>query len=54
MKWLADEIRKRGLKPGIWLSPYEVVETAEIFINHKDWRTLSMNSVVLLWIKQGV
>ena len=29
MKWLADEIKKRGFTPGIWLAPYA------ISINHK-------------------
>lgn len=37
MKWLADQIRKRGLKPAIWISPFEIDETTEVFKQHKDW-----------------
>ena len=36
MKWLADEIRKRGLKPGIWLAPYTFSINTPEAINHKD------------------
>ena len=37
MKWLADEIKKRGLKPGIWLAPYAFSINTEEAIDHKDW-----------------
>ena len=37
MKWLADRIRKLGLKPGIWLAPYVISEPAEVFQKHPEW-----------------
>jgi hypothetical protein len=37
MKWLAQQITKRGLKPAIWISPFEIDETSDVFKNHKDW-----------------
>jgi hypothetical protein len=37
MKWLADQIKSLGLKPGIWISPYVVSEQTELFKNHPDW-----------------
>ncbi len=37
MKWLADQIRAMGLKPGIWLAPYVISEPTEVFQKHPDW-----------------
>ncbi len=37
MKWLADQIRALGLKPGIWLAPYVISEPTEVFQKHPDW-----------------
>jgi hypothetical protein len=37
MKWLANEIKSRGLKPGIWISPYVISEPTEVFKNHPEW-----------------
>jgi hypothetical protein len=37
MKWLADQIKSLGLKPGIWISPFLVSEQTELFKNHPDW-----------------
>jgi alpha-galactosidase len=37
LKWLCDSIRHLGLKPGIWISPFVISETTDIFQNHKDW-----------------
>ncbi|MEK7678002.1 MAG: alpha-galactosidase [Verrucomicrobiota bacterium] len=37
MKWLAQKIRSLGLKPGIWLAPYVIAETADVFRLHPDW-----------------
>jgi len=37
MKWLADQIKLLGLKPGIWISPYVVSEQTELFRSHPDW-----------------
>jgi len=37
MKWLADKIKLFGLKPGLWISPYVVSESTEVFRNNPDW-----------------
>jgi hypothetical protein len=37
MKWLADQIKSRGLKPGLWISPYVVSESTELFRNNPEW-----------------
>ena len=37
MKWLAGEIRKKGLKPGIWIAPYAFSINTNEAVNHKDW-----------------
>ena len=37
MKWLADEIKEYGLKPGIWISPYVISEPTDVFQKHPDW-----------------
>ena len=36
MKWLADEIKKRGLRPGIWIAPYTFSINSDEALNHKD------------------
>ena len=36
MKWLADEIRKLGFKPGLWMAPYGTGNEA-FYAEHKDW-----------------
>lgn len=37
MKKLAGEIRKRGLKPGLWLAPFVISDNTGVFRHHKDW-----------------
>lgn len=37
MKWLADSIREKGFRPGIWISPYVISEGTEVYKNHPDW-----------------
>lgn len=37
MKWLAQKIKSYGLKPGIWISPFVVSDTASIIKQHPDW-----------------
>lgn len=37
MKWLANQIRKLGLRPGIWIAPYVVSEGTDIHRQHPDW-----------------
>ncbi|MCP4640181.1 MAG: hypothetical protein GY851_07105 [bacterium] len=36
MKWLADEIRKLGFRPGIWTVPFGT-GNREFYETHKDW-----------------
>lgn len=37
MKPVADMIHEKGLLAGLWLAPFAVVPTSEIFRDHKDW-----------------
>jgi hypothetical protein len=37
MAWLAAEIRRLGLQPGIWLAPYAVSEHASLVQTHPEW-----------------
>ena len=37
MKHTADEIKKLGLKPGLWIAPYAISENTDIAKNHADW-----------------
>ncbi len=36
MKWLADEIRKLGFKPGLWMAPFGT-GNANFYKEHVDW-----------------
>lgn len=37
LEHMAESIKRKGYKAGIWLAPFSVSETSEIFKNHKDW-----------------
>jgi hypothetical protein len=37
MKWLADNIRKTGLKPGVWLAPFVIAAGTAVHQEHPDW-----------------
>lgn len=37
MKWLANEIRALGLKPGLWIAPYAISASTDVAKNHPDW-----------------
>lgn len=37
MKYLANEIKELGLKPGIWIAPFLVERESEFFMKHKNW-----------------
>jgi hypothetical protein len=37
MQWMAMEIKKKGLKPGLWIAPFTVYEDSDVFKNHPDW-----------------
>ncbi len=36
MKWLAEEIRKLGFRPGLWMAPFGTGST-NFYMAHKDW-----------------
>jgi hypothetical protein len=37
MKWLAQRIRKLGLKAGIWVAPFVISKNTEVALKHRDW-----------------
>jgi len=37
MKAVADEIRKRGYQPGLWLAPFICEERSRLMKEHPDW-----------------
>lgn len=37
MRWYAEKIKERGLKPGIWVRPFQMVEGAPERSEHPDW-----------------
>jgi len=37
LKWLADQIRAAGFKPGLWLAPFTVSPKSQLFADHPDW-----------------
>ncbi|HSD62542.1 MAG TPA: alpha-galactosidase, partial [Ignavibacteriaceae bacterium] len=37
MKWLAEKIKSYGFNPGLWISPYVISETTDVFRKHPDW-----------------
>ncbi len=37
MKFIVQEIKSRGMKAGIWFSPFMADTRSEIFKNHKEW-----------------
>ncbi len=37
MKWYADKIKERGLKPGIWVRPFQMVNGAAERSEHPEW-----------------
>lgn len=37
LKWFCDSIKRLGLKPGIWVSPFVISENTDVFTHHKDW-----------------
>src|SRR3989338_90586 len=41
MKFLADEIKKQKLSPGIWLTPYLIDRKSKVYKKHQDWILLN-------------
>jgi len=37
MAWIARQIRRRGLEPGIWYAPCTAAAGSEIAVSHPDW-----------------
>ncbi|MFH2008399.1 MAG: alpha-galactosidase [bacterium] len=37
MAWFADQVRARGMIPGIWVSPYTVDQDSQLALDHPDW-----------------
>ena len=37
MKWLANQIRARGMTPGIWIAPFLADARSKTFKEHPDW-----------------
>ncbi len=37
LAWLAERIRERGFKAGIWLAPFLVAESSATYREHPDW-----------------
>ncbi len=37
MQWYAEKIKERGLKPGIWVRPFQMVEGAPERSEHPEW-----------------
>lgn len=37
MKWLAEQIRSKGMIPGIWIAPFDADVDSQIFKEHPDW-----------------
>ncbi len=36
LRWFADQIRSRGLIPGIWINPFNVNKNSKLYQQHKD------------------
>jgi alpha-galactosidase len=37
MAWLANEIKREGLTPGLWLAPFLLSERSRTYAAHSDW-----------------
>jgi len=37
LKWLAEEIRRAGRRPGLWTAPFAVEAHARLYAQHPDW-----------------
>ncbi len=37
MRWIANQIKTAGLKPGLWLPPFWVGSQSNLYKNHPDW-----------------
>lgn len=37
--WLTEQIRDRGLRPGLWIAPFTAHDTSELYTAHPGWFT---------------
>lgn len=37
MHWMADQIRGKGLVPGLWIAPFWVKRNSKLALEHPDW-----------------
>ena len=37
LEWLANEIKADGFKPGLWLAPFIVSKSSDLYKKHPDW-----------------
>ncbi len=56
MKWFADRIREKGLKPGIWVRPFQMIDDAPERKAQPDWFNEKgqmdfSNPAVQLWVR---
>lgn len=49
LRFLADEIRKSGFKPAIWLAPFMVEERSRLFAEHPDWMVRDADGNII-WV----
>jgi len=49
LEWLANEIKADGFKPGLWLAPFIVSGSSDLYKLHSDWviRDLKGNPIVV-------
>ncbi len=48
-RWLSDQIRARGLKPGLWMAPFTLHDGAPLLDEHPEWmaETTAIGQVVV-------
>ncbi len=49
LNYLAESIKERGFKPGIWLAPFMVEERSVLYHEHPDWMVRNENGEVV-WV----
>lgn len=37
MRWFADRVRSNGLIPGLWIAPFWVKKSSDLYAAHPDW-----------------
>lgn len=51
LEFLAAEIKKTGLKPGIWLAPFLVEKRSKLFAEHPEWMVRNRNGEIVFPMK---